>query len=98
MPTPTASNAGRRSKATMRNIVRMTKLKAKPILPNRAIATIIANQPANALPVAFQDCASLFALFREDVKETNIKQDPKNTSPMPSQSGKNPDPGPTSET
>ena len=42
-------------------------------------------------------CEPAGQCFPEDVKETNIKQEPKNTNPMPSQSGKNPDPGPTSE-
>jgi hypothetical protein len=76
----------------------MTKLKAKPIRPRSAIAIIIANQPAKARADVFQDCDSLLASLPKGEKDANIRQDAKSTSPMPSQSGKNPDPGPTSET
>jgi len=62
------------------------------------MATIIANQPAKALPVDFQDSDSLLGPFREGEKDANISQDAKNTSPIPSHIGKNPGPGPTSET
>ena len=82
----------------MRNMVSNTKLRLKPIQAKSAIAIIIASQPAKALTVAFKDCDSLLASFREVEKAANIRQDANSTSPMPSQSGKNPGPGPTSET
>ena len=57
MPTPSASKTGRRSKTTTRNVVSMTKLRANPMLPKRAIAIIIESQPAKALAAGRQSFA-----------------------------------------
>ena len=58
IPTPRASKAGRRSNATIRNTVRSTKLKLKPIQGKSVIASIKPNHPAKALLEAFQDSES----------------------------------------
>jgi hypothetical protein len=62
------------------------------------MAIIKPSQPAKALPLDCQVEESLGDSLVKAEKDENIRQDEKIINPIPSQSGKKPGPGPTSET